>query len=331
MDSIPKGANAMSDYQTQIHTVYDNTAERARKAWLTFLELYVLEHPQPPAPKWWNQFPVTMVIFGVVATAGMLLSALRTAPTFQSIAAVTVGAELASVEALLAIIVVELFLVTVRFVIVVQKSSTEIVKQTMRWMMTGFVVALTVALAANLYSTTKDLLFIAPFRPVIDFIASIIIGGAAPLLAVISGDIMGLLWLKSEAHRASLRQQYDVQMQMWTSARDERWKSDKARFGGTIRIQTEPVPAIASHAERPVPSVPSHVSSHETGRDVTERHTGYGFQRTADGETQVLNYFNEHPDEVALPVRELEARIGVSKSTVSRARRKWQEQNGAQS
>ena len=195
----------MSDYQTQINAVYDNTAERARKAWMTFLELYVLEHPQPPAPKWWNQFPVTMVIFGVVATAGMLLSALRTAPTFQSIAAVTVGAQLAAVEAILAIVVVELFLVTVRFVIVVQKSSTEIVKQTMRWMMTGFVVALTVALAANLYSTTKDLLFIAPFRPVIDFIASIIIGGAAPLPAAISGGIMGLPWLKSETHRGNLR------------------------------------------------------------------------------------------------------------------------------
>lgn len=321
----------MSDYQQQIETVYDNQADRYRKAWLTFQALYVLEHPEPSKPSWWRQVPLTLFIFGIVAFAGMLLSALRTAPTFKTIAEHTVGVELATIEALLAVVVIELFLVTVRYVFVVQRGSTKIDNQTMNWMLAGFWIAFVVALAANLYATTKDLDAVKAAQSTLDLIASIVIGAAAPLLAVISGDIMGLLYLKSEAHRSTLREEYEADMTAWTAARDDRWKIDRSRFGATIRIQAEPsIHVPASNAPNALPDVsngtPIGNPIGNAGLTEVPAASTLGHRKVQQATKIAEAYFREHPEHIAVGCEQLVPIIGVGKSTINKVQQRLREQ-----
>src|SRR5688500_11597395 len=91
-------------------------ANRHELAFGAFLRMDKLEHPAPDAPKWHQGLPLLMIPFGLVAIAGIALSSLRTAPVFQSIATPMVGETLALTEAILAVIVIEVFIVVSRYV-----------------------------------------------------------------------------------------------------------------------------------------------------------------------------------------------------------------------
>ncbi|NLA96592.1 MAG: hypothetical protein GX838_07115, partial [Clostridiaceae bacterium] len=84
--------------------IFEQHATRHEKAWEAFNRIYIAEHDKPAAPRWYQGLPYTMIPFGIIAFAGILLSSLRTAPVFRSIAEPLVGAELSAVEAILAVV-----------------------------------------------------------------------------------------------------------------------------------------------------------------------------------------------------------------------------------
>lgn len=290
----------MSDLQ-----VYEDAAERSVSAYQAFTRIYVLEHPLPVDVPWWRGLPWMMIPFGVISVAGIALSSLRTAPVFQEVALKIVGINLATAEAILALIVVDLFMVISRYQYIVMTGSQQetAVKE---WILRGFWVAFTIAIGANLYASVGNLDILQSVKPALDLIIAIIVGLSAPVLSFISGDILGILWVQSDKYRKALRMDFELLMNQWHEAKERSWASQRGRYGAKI------------HIEKPVPLS----LSHETNET---RHTGYGFTRVSDGETQVFEYFKAHPEQIDFKVRELEVLIGVSKSTVSRARQKWYE------
>lgn len=306
--------------------IYDQHAQRAERAFASFSKVYALEHPTPHQPGRWIGLPWLVAPFGLIALAGIALSALRTAPVFAAIAEPLVGQSLAAVEAVLAVIVVEVSIVIMRYVIVLQNEQDGKLDAAVlqRWMMRGFGLAFTVAILANVYASISHIAFLAAVRPIADLVIAVAVGISAPILAFVSGDVLGSIVVRAGRVRQKAWAEYRAALDDWEITRERRWNARKADYG--LRISVE---GLTAGTSEPVVSRPSHGTFHGTGQDETARKTGYGFQRTADGETQVIDYLTAHPEQVNLTVRELEGLIGVSKSTVSRARRKWLEQKTA--
>lgn len=290
-------------------------ADHHEQAFSAFLRMDALEHPLPPTLRWYHGLPWLMLPFGMVALAGILLSSLRTAPVFKDAAIGVVGLQLSIVEAVLAVIITEMFLVVARYVriLIAARNGKPLhdIDGLLGW---GFGLAFGVAIFANLYANVGDLPILAPYKSVVDLLVGILVAISAPVLAFICGDVLAVLWLQSEKHRNTMREQFDLLMQEYLAARERRWTAQKSRYGVRIDIsadrQTDRQPVLSGH-----------VLSEQTDT----RQTGYGYTRTADGRQKVVTYLNEHPKEIQLPLRTLAERIGVNKDTVSAGRRQWQE------
>lgn len=314
--------------------IFDQYVEKHDRAYQSFNKVYEAEHAKPPHPRWYAGLPWMMFPFGVIAFAGIALSALRTAPVFQQIAAPIVGVELATAEAALAVLVIEVFVVAVRYAMVVQGASDGHASNIQWWMRVGFWVAFVVAIAANLYASAAHLDVIQPIKPVLDFIVALVVGFSAPLLAVISGDILGILYVKSEKHRGELRKSFDDAMNDWMTARDAYWQRRKADYGLSIRVGSEFVqPAVPSQ----LPAVSNGNSIGMTGMESTAQlpaRSTLGHSKAQNASQKAREYFQSHPDvlnDESADLIRIATDLGIGKSTMYAMRTKMRAEQDGQS
>lgn len=280
--------------------IIDQHAERHAKAWQAFNQLYVMERPQPPAMRWWHGLPWLMLPFGIIAVCGIALSSFRTAPIFEEIAEALVGKELAAVEAALAVVVIEVTVVVIRYVMLLQraedgKHDTGELHNLMRQ---GFSLAFGVALAANIYGSIRDIALIQPIVAGLDLIVATLVGISAPVLAFIAGDILASLYLRSERRRNTLRAAYDEALRAWQDQRDEVWKARKGDYGLRLKVESlTPTPV------QPVHSVHSLNSLTEQRTNEPEHvhavNSANGYTKAMDARALVREFFRQHPDRLA--------------------------------
>lgn len=280
--------------------VYDDHADKHERAWKAFNRIYLLERPEPSSVRWYHGLPWMMLPFGIISIAGILLSAMRTAPVFYQVAVPLVGEGFGVLEALFAIITVEVFVVMVRYaMIILNPDKTHDIG---RWMIGGFIVALTVALAANLYGSISHLEALRPHKPNIDLIMGIVVGVSAPLFAVISGDILGILWTRSSANRSQLKREFEDAMREWRDKRENSWNSKKSDYG--IRIH--------------VPNLPSNSNGNSNGKTLESGRAGssIGHSKNVRAREIVEQYFDTYAEALEQDPLEIAAFLEVGKSTV---------------
>lgn len=271
----------------------EQLAEKHEKVYTAFLAMDTREHPLPPAPHWWDGLPWMMLPFGIIAIAAVLLSSLRTAPVFQQIALPLIGSW-SYAEAVLAVLAIELAMVFIRYWGVLESARKGRPHNIDAWASTGFWVAFVVAVLANLYGSTKDLALLTSIRDALDLTISVIVGLSAPLLAFISGDILGALWTQSQQYRDGLLSAYRQAMDEYQDSRERRWRARREDYGMVIRVEKEPVRALSS------------LSNGQSGHGAQERRKWQ--------EEKGLAYLVEHPESASLSVREFAALVGISKS-----------------
>jgi hypothetical protein len=311
--------------------VYDQHATRYERAYAAFCKVYDLEHEKPVAPKWWSGLPWLMVPFGIIAAAGIALSAFRTAPVFGQIAEAMVGVNLAAVEAVLAVITIDVFIVASRYAHVLSeahegKLSSASVRE---WMTRGFWVAFSVAVLANIYASIIHVPVIATIKPAADLVIALAVGVCAPLLAFIAGDILGMLWVRSEAQRAELRATYRAARETYLDAREKSWNARKADYGVRIRVEAPPPTALPSasfavhspnnslngaNEQEPVHSAVHPLNGSLNGANEQREHgTGSGYtknMKAADvARDWLLTYQAEHPEVWALGTDDFHALV----------------------
>lgn len=293
---------------------YDELVQRHDAAYTAFKTIYISKNP-PPKLKSTGVDWLSVIVLGVLVVASITVSGSRTIDEF--------GGGLIGIAAF---VMLEIALIAYAYWRTKKAGESDKEQQTKvrHRAMIGMWLAFGVSLAANLHATLKHGGIETP--PFIDVGILVAIAVSAPSLALIAGDMLGMEAVAGLALKAEAQADYDAATALWLEGLNTSWDRQKTRWGVRVEVVRDDEPTAQA-----APVLASHVSSHETRHGETERRTGYGFQRTADGETQVLNYFRAHPEDVSLPVRELEEKIGVSKSTVSRARRKWINETGAQS
>lgn len=297
--------------------VYDQYAERHQRAYNSFTQVYALEHPKPEKPKWYQGLPFMMIPFTAIVLAGVALSALRTAPVFQQIALETVAESLATAEAVLAVVVIEIFLVLGRyaFVLMTTEDGYDSAGSVKKWMRAGFWTAFSIAVFANLYASVSHLPIVLPIKPAIDLVIALLVGISAPLLAFISADILGIAWARSEQKRASIRVDYQRSIDDWFAARENSWNVRKKDYGVKIKVENASVLSLSDQTDR-----------QDTARQLP---AASGFVRTPDGQRRVIEYLNEHPENAAIPSRKLAEMIAeatglkIGHDTVNKARNAW--------
>lgn len=291
--------------------LYEGLADRHEAAYGSFLRQYTLEHPQPSEPKWFQGLPLLMIPFGLIAVAAISLSALRTAPVFQQVAMPVVGLELSYVEAVLAIIVIEVFVVTGRYVLLLFQAKTKSLNadEVKGWIRAGFWTAFSVAVLANLYASSGHLPMLQPIKPVVDLIIGVLVGISAPFLAFIIADILAVLWITSERHRKELREQFQTAMSDYLEARQRVWNTVKTRqYGIKVEVEREPVQKVSNGNSigNPVENVRAILPSVST----------LGHTKQPDASKKVRDYLAEHEEALEMNPLEIAAMLGVGKSTV---------------
>lgn len=289
--------------------IYDQHAERHQKAWSAFTQIYILEHPKPQAPRWWQGLPYLMLPFSVIVLAGIALSALRTAPVFLQIALATVGVGLATAEAILAVIVIEVFLVLGRYawVLMSAQEGEENIGSVKTWMQAGFWIAFAIAVFANLYASVSHLPIIAPYKEAIDLLIALLVGVSAPLLAFISADILGIQWVRSERRRAALKAAFDSAVSEWFAARENSWNARKKDYGLKI--------SVAPTVSNSIPSL-SNGSSVGNGATSLPSESTLGHKKAPNATAVVTEYFQNNPDALDGNAVDIAKMLGVGKSTV---------------
>lgn len=297
--------------------VYDQYAERHQRAYNSFAQVYALEHPKPEKPKWFNGLPWMMIPFTAIVMAGIALSALRTAPVFQQIALATVSEALANAEAILAVVVIEIFLVLGRYAYVLlnNQDGYDGVKSVKKWVQAGVATAFSIAVFANLYASVSHLPIVQTIKPAIDLLIALLVGISAPLLAFISADILGITWARSERARSDMKAQYQRSVDEWFAARENSWNVRKKDYGVKIKVENASVLSLSDQTDR-----------QDTARQLP---AASGFVRTPDGQRRVIEYLNEHPEHAAIPSRKLAEMIAeatglkIGHDTVNKARNAW--------
>lgn len=293
-------------------------AQRHEQAWSSFIQTDALEHPKPLPPSWYVGIPWAFAPFLTIAVSGILLSALRTAPVFAAIAEPLVGQYFAVVEALLAVIVIEVSIVVIRFIAVLHDAQDGRLNEARLrgWMSRGFYLAFVIALLANGYASVSHVDLFTPLLPAADLVIATAVGVSAPVLALVSGDILGAITVRAARIRLQARERYQAELNEWESGRMRRWQAYRTRVG----LRPE---ALLSDRMSDRTDIRQALSDGLSDR------TGIGQQSDTQAKSGELvrQWLSEHPEDAALSVRALSDKLmqatgrRVSPDTINRVRR----------
>lgn len=307
-------------------------AQQHEQAWSSFIQADAREHPQPARPAWYVGLPWAFGPFLVIAISGILLSALRTAPVFAAIAEPLVGQSLAALEAVLALIVIEVSIVVIRFITVLHDAQDGRLNEARLrgWMSRGFYLAFGIALLANVYASVSHVVLFGPLLPVADLVIATAVGISAPVLALVSGDILGAIVVRASRVRARAQEQYRSEMEQWEEARMRRWQSYRARIGLRPSAELSERTSALTGADRWLSDgLSDRTDIRQALSDRMSDRTGIGQQsdtQVKSGEL-VRQWLSEHPEDAALSVRALSDKLmqatgrRVSPDTINRVRR----------
>lgn len=161
--------------------------------------------------------------------------------------------------------------------------------------------ASTVAIVANLYSVSRAL---ASGGELGVTIVGVILGICLPTIALASGKMYVNMHRSEMLSVQRVRRVYREACQVFDGQVSEAYdvymrKLDRRTQHGQLSERT----AADGQA------------------DSSGQSSGYGYGRTADARTRVQEHLSDNPQDAALSVRELAARLGVGKSTVADALR----------
>lgn len=176
--------------------------------------------------------------------------------------------------------------------------------------------AITVAVVCNIISVAKAFNSGTPG----DIAVSLILGVFAPVMALLAGKAFEGQRERLEVEIERRRAVHKAEVQTWNEQLAEAFRAEERRQERrTLRLQAS--------AEPVRPDNTADTSVRADVRSDGAQKSGHGYDRTADAMTKATEWFNANPDEARrLSVRALEQLIGVSKTTISDARRTWLEQ-----
>lgn len=288
------GLIKMENKELQIQQVYSQIATRNTAAYDAAKKIYEAQNPFPKARQMERtDFLIVIAVF-IIVTASIIVSGSRTIVEF--------GGGLIGVSAF---VMIELAVVLYSFYrtrIHWTKERMESVKSLVAW---GLGITVVIAITANVHATlSQNGVYIVPW---IKTIILVIIAVSAPGLAWISGDILGVEYMRYLSNRREVDEENSRLEKEWWAGLNEKFQADEKKWGTSIRVQME-MPSL------PQPSSTSR-SGMENGNSVGNGGTA-GYKRSGNATEISRNYFLEDISRLrerpAIAVEALKGQAGKS-------------------
>jgi hypothetical protein len=289
-------------------SVYDEMATRHNAAYAAFSTIYEAKTPRPIEPKTERDSLFVPIALVIMIAASVLVSGSRTVEEF--------GGGLIGYAAFL---MLEGAIVSYAFYRTRRNFNEHRLESVRKLANFGLGLAFTVAVAANVNAILKgENETSTPVKTIIHLLVAV----SAPTLAFISGDIMAVETMARESRKRKNREAYEKKLASWSRKLNDAWASEKSRWGVTIKVERPPEQQTE---QRRLSEVSVLSASDQTDNGQTAR-SGYGHNRTPDGQARVIEYLSTNPEHASLPSRELAKLIGVGHDTANKGRNTWRGQ-----
>lgn len=285
----------MDERELQVTSVYKDIADRNTAAYEAARRIYEAQNPFPVEKKIKRtDFLIVIAVF-IIVTASIIVSGSRTIVEF--------GGGLIGVSAF---IMIELAVVLYSFYqtrINWNKAKLEDTKKLVKW---GLGITVAIAITANVHATlSQNGMYIVPW---IKTIILVIIAVSAPGLAWISGDILGIEYMRYLSNAEEVETENSAAKAMWWNGLNEKFQADERKWGVSIKVETEKtvLPQLSN-------SIPD-----GNGMEKNGNYSGgvSGFKKVGNATDNARAYFMENPERLKEPpsnaISALEGRAGKS-------------------
>jgi hypothetical protein len=183
------------------------------------------------------------------------------------------------------------------------------------WMLYLLGAALLVLLMGNISSSVRAVS--ENGGDILNQIGGILQSIIAPFTALGAGEILHVMLDKRQQKIMSAEDEYSAKLVELQAKINSAWKKHEKEVSETDR-QTK---LLSMHL------LSEQTDSRQTAQ--TPMRSGYGHNRTPDGQRRVVEYLTDNPGDASLPLRALADKIGVNKDTVNAGRKLWQQELSA--
>lgn len=281
-----------------------------------YLKLHPLEKPDNI-----RSYPPIYWFFMLITIASAALAALRTGPVFYDSAHQNVAWWVATIEAILAVIVVDLAAAGLAYLMVKERAKRGKAHNLGRVIMLTLLFCVVIQVGANLYAVAGPVILSTNEHKTAELIISVLVGLAAPIVAFISSDGLSVINLQHHEQIKQHKADYDQKVQDLFDA-FEAWYDARKRNEWLARVQVsipvnEPI-RISKPSVYELPSVS--VTDRQTDNGQTQ---GNNASRKSNAQALVFAYLDRHPTDANLPSRTLAERIGVGHDSANKYRNEW--------
>lgn len=266
--------------------LFDEQAVRYEAAYAAFQRAYELKQPPPTRTTAVRPDYVVLIALLALVVASVVVSGSRTITEFGG-----------GIVGLMAFVMLEAGIVGYSFIRTKSHFTEERAASVRRLTTAGMLIALAVAVAANLHATlAANGVALAEWLNTAILIA---VSVSAPVLAFISGDVLGMEAVAYERRKADAEAVYAAAMGEWRSGLNASWQASPLYRG--VRLTTEvtvTTPALSS----PVQSASKSLSSGQNPRQ------------------RVQSFLQQTPEAVNWTARELAEACAVSPQTANTVR-----------
>lgn len=283
-------------------SIYDDMAAKHNAAYAAFKAMYETRTPPPlrEAVKRENTWALAALVVMVVAS--VIVSGSRTVPEF--------GGGLVGYAAFC---MVEMGIVAYAF-IRTRTDYNEARHATVKTLVNrGMWLAFSVGVGANLHHELKKA---GVDWNVLNWVIASLLAIAAPVLAFIAGDVLGMFAVRDNQRQRAADERYETAFKEWLDGLNNSWNAQKGRMGVRIEVESETRPALVSDV-RPL----------STGQAGQIGH-GSGYKRESRAASLVRSHLDSNPADSTLSVRELADKLSVGKSTVANVLSEYRNGNG---
>lgn len=282
-----------------------------------YYRLYAIEKPDELQNK-----PLMYWFFAVIAAASTALAALRTGPVFYEVAHQALF--IAYLEAILAVIVVDMAAAGFAYLLVDQQSKNGKTHSLTKIMLLTLIFCILIQVGANLYAVIAPIMHAG--QATAQLVIAILVGLAAPAVAFVSAHGVGVMTIEYRHSIKQMKHDYDALIQQreiefrawWDNAKVKReWIAkayNVAPMSEQVRISKVELPSIPAHSS--IVSTPSNESSIEAG--LKGRYTQGASER-------VIQLFSDNPAALNWSIDEIALAANVATGTASTARKKYRE------
>jgi len=288
------------DENTQVTQVYDDYAIRHQAAYSVFVKTYEMENPRPDLATISRDVVSLIIVIAltIVSLASIVVSGSRTVEEFG-------GGFIGTV----AFVMIEGGIMSYGFFIARRNANKERLKNTVKWAMAGLVFTVIVGLGANADAVLKLHGIHIPNE--VNVFINLLVALSAPTLAFISSDVLAIELMATEIRRREAMLDHDKKSRKWAKDMNAHWRGVQKNWGAKIEVskadtrRTDKAPQLSA------------LSGADGQRTDSGHGYGQGYNKRTDARTLVYEHLEAFPEDIRLTVRELAAKTGAGKTTVS--------------